>query len=70
MQTTKTRGRTLGSVPDTCPRCGGRDVLPILYGFPRKEEEGVFGGLYVAFDSPEWHCRDCGHEFGRFDPAY
>jgi hypothetical protein len=44
-------------------------VLPILYGFPRKEEEGVLGGLYLAYDSPKWQCGECGHAFGLFDRA-
>jgi hypothetical protein len=68
MQATKTRGRS-GTPPDTCPRCGARDVIPIGYGFPRNELDEAYGGLYVAYDSPGWHCRECGGEFGRFDPA-
>jgi len=46
-------------------------VIPIIYGLPTEEaaeeaKEGKFalGGCCVSDDSPQWHCRDCEHEWG------
>jgi len=51
-----------------CPACGGRDVVPILYGLP---SQGAFdaaaagrialGGCVV--EEPEHRCRTCKHDF-------
>lgn len=55
----------------TCPDCGGRAV-PILYGYPLGEiieaadrGEAELGGCEVTGDDPRWHCRSCGHRWGR-----
>ena len=54
---------------ETCPDCGGR-LIPIVWGLPGRDllesaERGeVFlGGCCVEINSPNYHCRSCGHEF-------
>ena len=70
MQTTMTRGAPgMGEGSPVCPRCGGRAVVSIGYGFPRREED-VWGGFYVGHGSPAWHCLSCLHEFGQVDQVY
>jgi DNA-directed RNA polymerase subunit RPC12/RpoP len=57
--------------PRACPRCGSRDVIPILYGYPLPEtmeaaERGEIelGGCCVTGNDPTLKCRACGEEFG------
>lgn len=59
------------------PECGSTEVLPILYGgyadtqgIPRVDF--IYGGPSFSAESPVWHCRKCGHEWGRFgqDPEF
>lgn len=60
----------------TCPKCGSKTIVPIMYGLPTEEaaeeaERGkiALGGCCISEDSPQWHCRDCEHEWGRLrDP--
>lgn len=56
-----------------CPECGSGSVAAILWGMPayseqleRDLDEGlvVLGGCCITCDDPEWHCNDCGHEWG------
>lgn len=57
----------------TCPHCGSTNVAGILWGAPvfdddlsHELDEGriVLGGCCVTGSDPDWHCNDCGHEFG------
>jgi hypothetical protein len=55
----------------TCPRCGERDAVPIVYGLPGTDlgeasDRGdvVLGGCCVSDDLPIWHCNACDHDFG------
>lgn len=57
----------------TCPHCGSTNVAGILWGMPMFDEELrheldegriVLGGCCVSGADPDWHCNDCGHEFG------
>jgi len=54
----------------TCPQCGSKNVIPIMYGYPsseagEKEEKGVIrlGGYELFGDDPQWYCKDCKKEF-------
>ena len=54
----------------SCPTCGSLSVAKILYGYPGIEmiedyERGdiVLGGCCVTENDPEWHCKDCEHEW-------
>jgi hypothetical protein len=56
----------------TCPACGSREVVPILYGYPEPEAISeaakgalTLGGCCVGDDDPRKHCRDCGEDFDR-----
>jgi hypothetical protein len=53
-----------------CPRCGSRDVLPIVYGLPGPEltEESIagrvaLGGCLVGPESPDRMCQNCRHKW-------
>jgi hypothetical protein len=56
-----------------CPVCHSRSVASIVYGLlsdsafraTKKRRDIVVGGCFVEPHSPEWHCHECGHEFGR-----
>jgi hypothetical protein len=54
-------------MPLSCPSCGSRGVVRIVYGFVDQSayEEGSvrFGGCVLSGDSPNWHCNKCGHEW-------
>lgn len=65
MPTSRRRGRP-------CPRCGSRDTIPIVFGYPGPEliaaaqqGEVVLGGCCITGDDPAWRCRSCGKDFGR-----
>lgn len=56
-----------------CPQCGSSNVAKILWGMPafseeleRELDEGriVLGGCCISGADPDWHCNDCGCEFG------
>jgi hypothetical protein len=56
----------------TCPACGAREVVPIVYGYPGRElladaEAGrvVLGGCILRAGSPTRSCNACGHQWGR-----
>ena len=62
--------------PRSCPKCGNRDVIPIVYGYPLPEtmeaaERGEVeqGGCCVTGDDPTLKCRACGEEFGGLDES-
>jgi len=53
-----------------CPSCNSDNVAAIAFGYPGPEmiEEAdrgdiVLGGCCVEEDDPEWHCKDCAHEW-------
>lgn len=53
-----------------CPKCGGKKVLRIKYGYPTPEAEAaagagkfVLGGCCVSPDQREWYCTVCEHEW-------
>lgn len=62
--------------PEACPRCGGKDVLPIIYGRlaePSRQRvrdgKAVFGGCIILPGNPDWACRTCDHQwFDAEDP--
>lgn len=60
--------------PDHCPRCGSVRLVPIRYGLPAPETRALaasgavqLGGCVSTWESPDWTCRACGHEW--FDPT-
>ncbi|MFZ0430105.1 MAG: hypothetical protein WAO20_18450 [Acidobacteriota bacterium] len=53
-----------------CPQCGSEQVIRIVYGLPSaalsaqaERYEVHLGGCCIEEESPEWHCRACGHAF-------
>ena len=53
-----------------CPNCGSFNRLPIHWGLLRNPDPGdpeTFfpGGCIVTENDPKWHCKDCGHKWGR-----
>jgi len=52
-----------------CPACRRFKVMPIIYGLPDPAIQGDecddigLGGCIVSNNSPNWHCRECGHRF-------
>lgn len=64
-------GIVIAPRPSRCPQCGSEKVKRIDYGLPAEEDptpveerDYVMGGDCFDFDSPRWHCGDCGHEWG------
>ena len=58
----------------TCPKCRGRNVAKILYGYVKIDDElqgeldegrTVLGGCCVCGDEPAQMCHDCGEHWGR-----
>ena len=56
-----------------CPKCGSREVAPILYGMPAFDEELerqldnqelYLGGCKVSEVDPQYHCFGCGKDVG------
>lgn len=52
-----------------CPRCGSKQVVPILYGMPSPEMiersargEIVIGGCLTSENNPCWECLACGQQ--------
>ena len=56
-----------------CPSCGREDVDRIIYGLvpapaPGEPMEHIrFGGCIVMAGQPDFHCNDCGNEWGDDD---
>ena len=57
-----------------CPKCGGKHIAPILYGYPVFDEELeqkldrqelVLGGCKITGCDPQFHCFDCGRDIGK-----
>jgi len=51
----------------SCPRCGERNPVPIIYGKPsvllELSRPIKLGGCVVRDDSPTHHCRRCGRDW-------
>ncbi|MBB3048916.1 hypothetical protein FHR99_003190 [Litorivivens lipolytica] len=60
---------------EDCPNCHGKNIAYISYGLPNMDlarpliEAGriSLGGCIVGPNSKEWHCNDCGAEWGAID---
>jgi hypothetical protein len=57
-------------VTKKCPNCGGRDILPFLWGLPTDEGlrkgkagEAVICGCVMIGNEPEFRCKSCGYEW-------
>lgn len=55
-----------------CPKCGGQETIPILYGYPSpatlrkwKRKEVELGGCCIGNNDPQWYCKNCQKNFGR-----
>lgn len=57
-----------------CPKCGGKHLAPILYGYPAFDEETkrqienkelFLGGCRITGCDPQFHCFDCGKNVGK-----
>ena len=53
-----------------CPSCNSKNVVPIVFGYPdpetmeaRERGDVALGGCCVTEDDPDWHCKDCEHEW-------
>lgn len=53
-----------------CPKCKSKQVIPIQYGLPTLEQVQMArkgklkdGGCEVEMGSPDWHCKNCRHEW-------
>lgn len=62
-----------------CPECGSENIAEVLWGMPAFDEELeekladgsiVFGGCCISPADSDWHCNDCGCEFGDRLDAY
>ena len=54
-----------------CPKCKSMLVQRMEYGLPVNpgNDPNVYdAGCEQEDDSPEWHCADCGHEWGIAKP--
>ncbi len=56
--------------PLNCPKCGSKNIVRIVYGYPNAEalEEAkkgniILGGCCVSDNSPNFHCKDCKYEW-------
>lgn len=57
-----------------CPKCGSKNIIPILYGYPsyeamKLEKEGKIklGGCIVDFFLNDKYCSNCGYEWSRLN---
>lgn len=57
-----------------CPSCNSKNVAKYLYGMPafskkleKELEQGKIklGGCCISDESPQFHCNDCGKEWGK-----
>ena len=55
---------------DKCPKCGSKEYIPIVYGYPsyeafEKSERGeiVLGGCCVGPDSKRHICKKCNENY-------
>ena len=56
----------------TCPKCGQKAAVKIVYGFPsdelfQKAEQGkiALGGCAEEIDAPDRQCLNCGHNWSK-----
>lgn len=52
--------------PNTCPKCGEKKVVPIIYGEPtykamilEHDGKAVLGGCCILIGGPLWQCIRC-----------
>ncbi|MBI5434146.1 MAG: hypothetical protein HZA52_15035 [Planctomycetes bacterium] len=64
--------RSSNERPTRCPKCGEAEIVRIAYGLPSPElveeaqrGEVALGGCCIDDDSPEFRCKQCGHEWSR-----
>lgn len=57
-----------------CPKCGSKNIIPILYGYPNyeavksaKEGKIKLGGCIVDFHANDKYCNNCGYEWSRLN---
>lgn len=57
-----------------CPKCGSKNIIPIVYGYPsyeamKAEKEGKIklGGCIVEFYANDKYCNNCGYEWSRLN---
>ena len=59
-----------------CPACGSHNIARYLYGMPVMDEElernienhkVICAGCCISNDDPEYHCNECGEDFGHRD---
>ena len=55
---------------NNCPKCKTSKVVSIVYGMPdyslaEDEMKGkvILGGCVIHEDAPEYHCKECQHEW-------
>ena len=55
-----------------CPKCGSREAMEILYGYPSSEAfeaadrgEIFLGGCCVSGDDPLYCCKECDYSWGK-----
>lgn len=62
--------------PETCPKCGAAEVVPIVYGTESPSGKTIadiyagrvaVGGCIVTDDDPKWRCFACEAEIHRAD---
>jgi hypothetical protein len=59
--------------PESCPKCGSLNVVPIYYGLPggpevmeaAKQGKIALGGCLVTGSDPQKQCQACGTRFDR-----
>ena len=58
---------------DKCPRCSSRNIGRWEFGLaPSVPEEEIksgrvhLGGCVVYEDAPQYHCNDCGYDWGKW----
>lgn len=57
----------------SCPVCGSHNIASYLYGMPAMnkklerdiaDNKVICAGCCVTEDDPQYHCNDCGKDFG------
>lgn len=54
-----------------CPKCGSKNTVRIVYGYPSKKtleiaknSKVILGGCIISDNDPAWHCNDCQNRWG------
>jgi hypothetical protein len=74
-QEVRGKGRAMAKEKPSCPRCGSKKVLRIMYGYPSPEAERdamagkfILGGCCVEPGQPDWYCKECDHSWPNEQP--